>query len=192
MRTSDGHVQEFGDDAAWRTAMQGWLAGMRATLGAWPVWANLTSGAADSAWDAYLPYLDGGLEESFAVHWVDGWDDAATWTADLDRAETWLGAGKSLIMVGQGARDDLERMRFTLASYMLVARADQAFYRYSRYDTYYHEMWLYPEFDTARALGAPAGSRREVQPGLWRRTFAHGYVEVNLAAHRGQLVLTGP
>jgi hypothetical protein len=192
MRTSDGHVQEFGDDTAWRAAMHGWLAGLRARLGAWPVWANLTSGEAGLAWDAYLPYLDGGLEESFAVHWLDGWDDPATWAADLDRAETWLAAGKSLIMVGQGARDDLERMRFTLASYMLVAHADQAFYRYSRYDTYYHEMWLYPEFDTARALGAPAGSRREIQPGLWRRTFAHGYVEVNLAAHRGQLVLTGP
>jgi hypothetical protein len=192
MRTSDGHVQEFGDDAAWRTAMQGWLAGLRATLGAWPIWANLTSGADAGAWDAYQPYLDGALEESFAVHWLDGWYDAATWAADLERAETWLATGKSLILVGQGARDDLERMRFTLASYMLVARDGQAFYRYSRYDSNYHEMWLYPEFDSARAQGAPTGPRREVRPGVWRRAFAHGYVEVNVAAHRGQLVLNGP
>lgn len=190
-KNSDGQVQEYADTAAWQTGMRSWLAGARAQLGSWPIWANLVGGPLEAtAWDAYAPYLDGALEESFAVRWLDGWRDAATWEADLARAERWLAAGKGLVLVGQGAQDDQVRLRFTLASYLLVAQDDRTFFRYTRFDSYYSNLWLYPEYNTARALGAPLGPRTEVRPGVWQRPFAGGYVEVDVAGHIGRLVPT--
>ena len=100
--------------------------------------------------------------------------------------------GKGLLMVGQGPRDDEERMRFTLASYLLVATGQNAFFRYSRFDYEYNKLWLYPDYDKARAMGAPLGERRAVSLGLWRRDFEHGYVEVDVGEHRGSLVLSNP
>ncbi len=190
-KNSDGQVQEFADTAAWQAGMRIWLAGARAQLGSWPIWANLVGGPLEAtAWDAYAPYLDGALDESFAVRWLDGWRDPATWAADLDRAERWLAAGKGLVLVGQGAQDDSVRLRFTLASYLLVAQDDRTFFRYTRFDSYYSNLWLYPEYTTARALGAPLGARMEVRPGVWQRPFAGGYVEVDVAGHSGRLVPT--
>jgi hypothetical protein len=190
---SDGAVREYATDEAWRDGMRGWLAGLRSAVGSWPIWANLI-GERDSptAWEPYAPYLDGAMEESYAVRWVEDWLPRATWEVQQARAARWLAAGKGLVLVGQGPRDDADRMRFTLASYLLVAEGDQAFYRYTRFDSYYHGLWLYPEFDTARALGAPSGPRQEIAPGVWRRPFANGYVEVDADRHTGRLVLTGP
>lgn len=188
-KNSDGQVKEYGDDTAWRAAMSGWLAGLRTKLGSWPVWANLVGGRLDaSAWDAYAPYLDGAMDESFAVRWIGEWRDPYEWVAQTERAERWLAAGKGLVMVGQGGREDKERLLFTLASYMLVAN-DKASFRYTRFDSYYDSLWLYPEYDTARALGAATGSHEEVSPGVWQRQFEHGYAEVNVGAHVGRLVL---
>lgn len=190
-KNSDGQVQEFADTAAWQAGMRVWLAGARAQLGSWPIWANLVGGPLEAtAWDAFAPYLDGALDESFAVRWLDGWRDAAAWGADLDRADRWLATGKGLVLVGQGAQDDPLRLRFTLASYLLVAQDDRTFFRYTRFDSYYSNLWLYPEYQTARALGAPLGSRTEVRPGVWQRLFVGGYVEVDVAGHSGRLVPT--
>ena len=33
-------------------------------------------------------------------------------------------------------------MRFTLASYLLVAQPGLGFFRYTRYDQYYNSLWL--------------------------------------------------
>jgi hypothetical protein len=82
-------------------------------------------------------------------------------------------------------------MRFSLASYLLVAQGagTQSTFRYTRYDTYYEQMWLYPEYDIARQLGGPTGTCSEVSPGLWKRDFQRGYVQVDLSTHQGSLVL---
>ncbi len=190
LTNSDGGLQEYATDDAWREAVKTWLADARETLGDYPIWANLVGGGLRAdAWDAYAPYLDGAMDESFAVQWLDGWRTPDQWQAQIQRAERWLSMGKGLIMVGQGPKDDAERMRFTLVSYLLVAQGTQATFRYTRFDSYYSEMWLYPEYDTARQLGAPLGACQEVSPGLWRRDFAHGYVEVDLQRHQGRLVL---
>lgn len=189
---ADGGVQEYTTDAAWQQAMRGWLAGLRAQMGDTPIWANLVGGGLSAqSWDPYALYLDGAMDESFAVQWVDNWREPQDWAAQLERADRWLSSGKGLVMVGQGEKDDQQRLRFTLASYMLVAQGEQAFFRYSRFDSFYSALWLYPEYDTARALGLPTGPRREVSPGLWRRDFTRGYVQVDLAGHTGQLTLTG-
>jgi hypothetical protein len=187
---SDGMVAEYATQAAWQTAMQGWLSGLRASLGQFPLWANIVGGGlAVTSWDSYAPYLDGAMDESFGVNWLYGWRDPEEWRSQVARAEQWLGAGKGLVMVGQGSMTDTARMNFTLASYMLVAQPDRAFFRYSRFDTYYGSLWLFPEYDTARALGAPLGPRVELGLGMWKRLFTNGYVEVDVSAHTGRLVL---
>ncbi len=190
---SDGTVREYKSDEEWRTAMRGWLAGLRSAVGTTPIWANVVGGglAADS-WDPYAPYLDGAMDESFAVNWLDTWRKPQDWSSQLERADRWLASGKGLVMVGQGAKDDDQRLRFTLASYLLVATGNQAFYRYTRFDSFYNQLWLFPEYDTARALGMPTGPRKETSPGVWRRPFTGGYVEVNLSDQTGLLSLQKP
>ena len=190
LTNSDGAIREFDSDDAWSEGVKGWLAEARGVLGEYPLWANLIGGGlhADS-WDAYAPYLDGAMDESFAVRWIDGWRTPNQWQAQIQRARRWLGMGKGLVAVGQGPRDDAERMRFTLASYLLVAEGTQATFRYTRFDTYYSQLWLYPEYDTARQLGAPLGACREVSPGIWRRDFERGYVEVDVQGYEGRLVV---
>jgi hypothetical protein len=190
---SDGQLLEFAGDAEWRAAVVQWLKGVRAAVGSYPLWANLVYGDNTvNAWDAYAPYLDGAMDESFAAPWLEDWRTPAEWDIELSRVERWLAAGKGLVMVGQGDRSYTKRMRFTLASYMLVAQGDQAFYRFSNFESLYNRLWLYPEYDTARALGAPLGPRQEISPNVWRRLFANGYVEVNTEDHTGQLVLGQP
>ena len=190
LTNSDGGLREFSDDDAWREAVKGWLAEARQVLGDYPIWANLVGGGLRAdAWDPYAPYLDGAMDESFAVRWIDGWRGSDQWQAQIQRAQRWLGMGKGLIAVGQGPKDDAKRMRFTLASYLLVAEGTHATFRYTRFDTYYSQLWLYPEYETARQLGAPLGACQEVSPGLWRREFERGYVEVDVQGHKGRLVV---
>ncbi len=186
---SDGGLREYATTAAWQTAVAGWLAQVREALGPTPLWANLVGGdLAQRGWDAYAPYLDGAMEESFAVTWLQGWRTDEEWRADESRAEAWLAQGKGLVLVGQGPQEDLERMRFTLASYMLVAQGDRTSFRYTRYDSYYMGWWWYPDYAQALALGPPIGIRHEVEPGVWQREFAHGLVEVNLTTHTGRMM----
>ena len=190
-KNSDGRVLEYPDDAAWREAMAGWLEGLRERLGDWPVWANMVGGQlGPGAWDAYAPYLDGAMDESFAVNWLDGWRTEGQWLAQVGRAERWLQSGKGLVMVGQGAQGDNQRMLFTLASYMLIAN-EKATFRYTRFDSYYDALWLYPEYETARKLGAPLSPRIEVSRGVWRREFTNGHVELDASTHSARLVLDG-
>ncbi len=190
LTNSDGGLREYGTDDEWREAVAGWLAEARSALGDYPLWANLVGGGlrADS-WDAYAPYLDGAMDESFAVQWLDGWRGLSQWQAQVQRAQRWIGMGKGLVAVGQGPQDDSQRMRFTLASYLLVAQGVQATFRYTRFDSYYSQMWLYTEYDSARKMGAPLAVCYEVSSGVWRRDFEHGYVEVDVQGHEGRLVL---
>ena len=189
-KNSDGTLKEYASDAAWREAVAGWLAGFRPQIGSgYPVWANLVGGGFDAtSWDPYAPYLDGAMDESFSVSWLDGWRTPEQWQGQIERAQRWLGMGKALLAVGQGPQDNTARLDFTLASYMLVAN-DKAFFRYTRFDSYYQSLWLYPDFDTARSLGAPLAASHQTSTGVWRRDFAHGYVEVNVSEHTGRLVV---
>ena len=120
--------------------------------------------------------------------WMPGRRGLSQWEAQLQRAQRWIGMGKGLVAVGQGAQDDNERMKFTLASYLLIAQGSQARFRYTRFDSYYSQMWLYSEYESARKLGS-AGGAYEVSGGVWRRDFEHGHVEVDVQGHEGRLVV---
>lgn len=182
---ADGQVAEYQTEEAYRVAVAGFLASVRqATGGRVPLWANLTDGQdrADD-WDAYLPRLDGVMEEFFAARWDGTFASGAAWESQLRRAEQAVQAGKGLILVGQGPREDVERMRFALGSYLLV-KGSGSYFRYAESEQY-EELWTYPDYSPR--LGAPLGGRYPAGEGVWQRDFTCGKVRVDVAARRATL-----
>lgn len=183
---SDGVVREYADEAAYREAWRGWLEYMRNGLGpSVPLWGNLIAGTntADE-WNLYLPYLDGVMDEAFAT----GYNNLspADYANDLAQAEQVLAQGKGLYAVSQGAKDDLQRQQFALASFLLIAQPDAPnYFRYARSDGAYDEWWLYDNYNVQ--LGAPLGARYKVKNG-WRRDFQNGAVIVDSRNRTGRIV----
>ena len=185
---SDGTVQEYATDSAYRSAMVDYLSAMRQQSGQTPVWANM-SNPWDTAdfWDPYLPYLDGFMEEYFADRWSGTYTGPSAWEAQIERAEEVLGQGKAFLGVAQGQQSDTARMRFGLASYLLIAQQNASF-RYAdatgSASPGYYAAWLYPEYQAR--LGNPTGPRYQAGS-VWRRDFACGYVTVDVAATTGTI-----
>lgn len=181
---SDGAVEEYASIAAYQASVQGYLAGIRAAL---PVgmqaWANMTEGQPTvDNWNAYLPYLDGVMDESFASGW-HGINDPTSWLAQVQRMEAVLRRGKTFVGVVQGSQGDSHLRLFGFASYLLAA-GDNAYFRYAD-DEHYYDAWWYTEYDTR--LGAPLGARYETSNGVWQRDFACGQVTVDAAARVGTI-----
>ncbi len=180
----DGSVAEYASVGEWQQAVSGMLRSIRENFPQRQIWANLISAPLTAdAWDAYRPELDGIQEENFATSWLGS--PALTlpeWDAMLTRAERTLADGKSVVLYGQGEQNDFPRMRFALASYLLVATANQrATFRYT-YTRNYDVIWWYPEYEAA--LGAPSGPRY-AQDGLWARDFACARVWADPARQDG-------
>lgn len=176
---STGAVQEYPTAAGYRSATTGLLATLRAQVGKGLVWAN-TVGAYDqpSDEDAYLPYIDGVMREYFVDLWSGTYASPTTWEAQMQQAEKLSSQGKSFLGVAQGPRTDTARMRFAVASYLLVAGANSHL-RYADSSSYY-QAWLYPEFQAK--LGAPTSARYQAN-GIWRRDYACGFVTADPASH---------
>ena len=133
LRNSDGRIREFEDEAEFRAAWRGWLEYMRDGLGPGvPLWGNMVAGRHKSdEWNEYLPFLDGGMNESFATGYRGLTREQQT--NDLEQAEYVLGQGKGFYAIGQGDQDDLQKQQFALASFLLITQPDQPFYfRYTR------------------------------------------------------------
>ena len=90
--------------------------------------------------------------------------------------------GKDIILVTQGNINDLQRMQFGLASFLLVNNG-QAYFRYSN-DAAYRNLWWYSQYETD--LGQPLGPRYP-DGESWRRDFERGYVSVNPAKHTAEI-----
>ena len=121
-----------------------------------------------------------------------GYDDmpVVKWENNLDQAEAALAAGKSLVAVGVGPREDDTRQTYSLASYLLITNGDQAFFRYMSNETgeSFNSLWIYPNYEIK--LGQPIGPR--VKTGTtWRRDFQCGYVEVVPKDRTGTIVQAG-
>jgi len=114
------------------------------------------------------------MDEAWVGLWRNRYPEPGLWELELQSAERVLSQGKGFLAVAQGERDDLPRMRFALASYLLIAEPG-AYFRYGNADTY-EEAWIYD--DELVQLGAPAG-QRYLQDGAWRRDFECGYVSVD-------------
>ncbi len=184
----DGTVKELKSSAELRQAVGGLIEHIRENFPGYPIWGNMIqAGYDDDEWDDYLDHLDGFQEENFAT----GWTNVAPptpeeWHDMLRRAEKALGRGKSVVLFGQGRQDDGDRLYFSLASFLLVATADnRATFRYTHVDDY-SSLWWYPEYKTN--LGLPKGARYR-EGTRWQRDFQCGRVIVDPEARTGTIQL---
>ena len=173
---------KYPDDATYRSAIVGFLEYLRANYSqpyGRPILANITMGLDDATWSSYMQYLDGAMQERWAVDWsLNAYVSETKWKADLARAEKFQNQGKYMILVAPGAQADANRQNFAFASYLLISNGKAAF-RYSNSDVY-REVWLYSNYQID--LGAPLGPRYQ-SGSLWRRDFTKGYVAVDPINH---------
>lgn len=185
----DGSVAEYDSLEEWQDAVAGMLEEIRAAFPERPLWGNIVEAPPTAeAWDRYRPLLDGIQEESFATGWPgDPPLGQRAWEAMLARAERTLADGKGVVLYGQGEHSDYARMRFALASYLLVATPDsRATFRYAHTSSY-EDLWWYPEYGLT--LGAPRGPRYKTWDGLWARDFACGRVVADPGERAGTITM---
>lgn len=182
----DGDVQEYRANEEWQAALIGFIAHIRTQFPDYPIWANMIEiEPHPDAWEPLEPYVEGFFEENFATNWIgQPAFPPEVWEQTLSRIERALARGKGVVVYAQGTQDDQERMRFALASYLLIATADeQATFRYADADQY-HELWWYPEYDLD--LGQPKGKRYH-DGKYWGRDFQCGHVRVDPIQRIGQI-----
>jgi hypothetical protein len=186
---SDGTVQEYSSTGAYQVSVESILATYTAALpDGMLLWANMTEGQnAANNWEAYLPYLDGVMDEAFATGW-SGSNNPTTWLARMQRMEQVLGQEKSFLSVTQGSYADTRMQEFGLASYLLAAD-DNAYFRYAS-EAHYYETWWYANY--ASNLGAPLGARYQNWSGVWERDFTCGHVTVNPSTNEGSITTNCP
>jgi hypothetical protein len=182
---SDGRLAEYDSDDEYRGAVLDYLAALRGQLKDATLWANLTEGRSGTAdLDPYLPYLDGVMNEYFVARWSGRYASPRLWETQIQQADKVLGQGKTFIAVAHGPADDESRMRFALASYLLVAR-DNAYFRYAA-DEDYERLLMFDDYRVE--LGRPTGDRYQVGES-WRRDFGCGYVQVDVGHLDGDVEL---
>lgn len=170
---------KYPNDASYRAAILGFLEFLRTNYADRPILANITQGLDDTAWSSYMQYLDGAMQERWAVDWdVSKYVKESKWEADLARAEKFQNQGKYLILVAPGNKADTNRQNFAFASYLLISNGKAAF-RYSNSDVY-REVWMYDNYQVD--LGTPLGPRYK-SGNLWKRDFSKGVVTVDPVNH---------
>ena len=151
-----------------------------------PVVGNIITRRDDATWFNYLQYLDGAMQERFAVNWNETeYLREDLWLQDLNLMEETQSRGKYVILIAPGWQSDVDRQKFAFASYLLISRGKAAF-RYSTDDAY-REVWLYDNYNIR--LGNPLGAKYQ-QNGIWRRDFANGYVIVDPVSHAAVIATT--
>ena len=177
---------KYPDDASYRGAILGFLEFLRLNYSqpyGRPVLANITMGLDDATWSSYMQYLDGAMQERWAVGWsMNEYVPVSKWQEDLVRAEKFQSQGKYMILVAPGNQTDTNRQIFTFASYLLISNGKAAF-RYGNSDTY-RDVWLYNNYQAD--LGTPLGPRYQ-SGSLWRRDFTKGFVIVDPANHTASI-----
>jgi Hypothetical glycosyl hydrolase family 15 len=179
---SDGTCRECGTDAQWLQAQVGMVQAIKAGAGKRPVWIN-----SDNSTTLVKP-VDGLMIENMGASW------GTSFMSQQEIEQRWrdidviLKAKKSVLLVGQGdSQEDVDRMRFSDAVYLMVA-GDRVSYRFQNAGDY-RRLWDYPEYH--RALGPATGNRYRVGPASWRRNFATGTAIVNLSSDKTQVVKLG-
>jgi hypothetical protein len=141
-----------------------------------PIMANITARNDEATWFNYLQYLDGAMQERFAVNWsVGDYISENKWKGDLVFAEKTQANGKYIILIAPGSKSDTNRQKFAFASYLLVSNGKAAF-RYTTDDAY-SQLWLYDNYNLD--LGSPLGPRYQSGGSSWQRDFTKGYVIVD-------------
>jgi hypothetical protein len=178
----------FADDASWRAANIGFVKYLYTSYfhpNHRPLFVNIGEVRDLAGWQSFLPFLDGFMNEGWAVGWHAGeYKTPADWEQDLSQAETVQAAGKRIILVAQGPADDLTRQQFAYGSYLLVADG-RASFRYASGAAYNQDV-IYDDYQSD--LGRPLGPRIKTGD-TWQREFEHGRVTVAPLTHRASIDL---
>lgn len=150
-----------------------------------PVYANLRSMSLDDneTWLQYLQYLDGAMDEFWAMDWGPGYYSVDEWELGLERALLTQAASDHFIAVTHGTADESQRQTFAFASYLLITQGNASF-RYA--DDGYNEVLVYDNY--FYELGQPLGNAYE-DDGIWKREFDHATVIVNPETHEAEIVV---
>lgn len=173
---------KYPDDASYQAAIEDFLKFLYTNYfkpQGRPMYANIIEANDREVVQRYMNYLDGAMNEAFAVGWENDYISASAWESQMDFADDAQVQNKSLILVSQGAKENTEHQEFALASYLLVSNGKASF-RYTYYNDNYEEIWLYENYQYN--LGAPLGPRYQVGS-TWRRDFSGGSVTVDPFKH---------
>jgi len=183
-----GNPANYPDDASYQAAIRGFLKYIYTSYfqpQGRPLLANIISLPDAAIWFDYLQYLDGAMDEAWAVDWHTGYKNVSEWNEELNRAERTQDNGKYAILISQGDQSNTNRQSFAFASYLLISNGRAAF-RYTNYDNY-GKTWLFPNYNID--LGSPIGARYQ-QGNLWKRDFTNGSVTVDPVNHIAQISTT--
>lgn len=187
-REDEGNIPaSYPDDASYQTAIRGFLKFLHDEYfqpNSKLLFANLVSRRDDSGWVGHLENIDGAMYEGWALDWPDGYRPADVWEEQLQVAEQTQQAGKYIILVSLGTKQDAALQQFAFASYLLINQGHAAF-RYSNSSSY-NEIWLYDDYSLD--LGDPLGDRYKVES-EWRRDFTNGSVTVNPITHKVEITV---
>lgn len=187
-REDEGNIPvAYPDDPSYQAAIRGFLNFLHNKYfqpNSKLLFANLISRRADSEWNEYLKNIDGAMYEGWALDWPDGYRPAEVWERQMQVAEQTQQAGKFIILVSQGTKDNITLQKFAFASYLLINQGGAAF-RYSNSNSY-NEIWLYDDY--MLNLGNPLGPRYQVES-EWRRDFSNGSVIVDPVTHRVEITV---
>lgn len=179
----DSRPAKYLDDFSYQSAIMGFLQYLDVNYSQKynrPIMGNITTRGDDAVWFNYLQYLDGAMQERFAVDWSVGqYVSEKKWNSDLVQVEKTQANGKYVILIAPGSKADTNRQKFAFASYLLVSNGKAAF-RYSTDDAY-DQVWLYDNYNVD--LGDPLGPRYQSGGSSWRRDFTKGYVVADPVSH---------
>ncbi len=180
-------LEEYPDDQSYQNAMMAFLQNLNDNYFSITdnvLFANIPYLKESEVWFDYLEFLDGAMLEAFAADWDRRYLRSEDWLAQLELAEKTQALGKSIILVTQGNRDDIDRMQFGLASFLLINNG-QAYFRYSNADAY-RDLWWYDQYDLE--LGQPLGPKYP-DGEVWQRDFEHGTVRVDPGKHSSEILI---
>jgi hypothetical protein len=174
-------IPEYPTQRSWEGAMTGALAYLAPALRAQGlmVFGNVSGADSVATWEQWVGHLDGVEEES----WMDGGAGMAPqipfWSTQLAELD-WATAHGKYEFVHSHDSGEVGNA-FGLASMLLLANGQAS---YSTTNGGVDDESWFPEYDTAKALGAPAGPYAVLANGVYERAFAKGIVLVNPTSHR--------
>ncbi len=180
-----GVLAKYPDDASYQAAIQGFLQFLYTSYfqpQGRPLLANIISLDDTAVWFKYLQYLDGAMDEGWAVDWKSGYLSVSEWNDALTRAEKTQAMGKYALLISQGDQANTNRQNFSFASYLLISNG-RASFRYTNHSNY-ESVWLYPNYNID--LGSPLAPRYQ-QGNMWRRDFTKGSVIVDPVNHTAEI-----
>ncbi len=171
---------QYTSDGAWQAAMYSMISYAGAQMHANGLLAVGNIGGAwttPGLWAKWNGPLDGAEEEDFAGTGTAG-QQLASWPSRLGEAQ-WSAANGKIALLHSYSPNETANT-FDMASMMLTAGGKSS-YCTANVHSSGPETW-YPEYDSARQLGAPVGGYKQLANGVYERVFAHGIVLVNPTA----------